>query len=58
LKTEKTTEQITIRVTESLKNRLETEAALQSRPLANYIKAILLSHFESIDRVKQIAEKK
>ena len=55
---EKATEQIMIRVPSSLKNRLQTEAALQNRPLANYIKAILLSHFETIDRLKKISEKK
>ena len=38
---EKTNDQITIRVTKELKERLETEAKAQGRPLANYIKAII-----------------
>lgn len=55
---DKATEQITIRVTEELKNRLESDAKAQNRPLANYVKAILIEHVESVDRAKKISEYK
>ncbi len=53
---EKTTVQLSVRVTESLHQRLAAEANIQNRPLANYIKAILIDHIDSLDRVKKIAE--
>jgi predicted DNA-binding protein len=55
---EKTTTQITFRVTESLNQRLLAESKAQKRPLANYIKAVLEEHLEYIDRAKKIAETK
>ena len=55
---EKASEQITIRITESMLKRLEAEAKAQVRPLSNYIKAILTEHLESLDRAKKIAEYK
>jgi len=55
---EKANAQINLRVTEELKERLEAEAKAQGRPLANYIKAIINSHIESIDRAKKIAERR
>lgn len=55
---EKTTKQITIRLTENFYNRLEAEAEIQNRPLANMIKAILVDYFETIDRAKNIANTK
>lgn len=58
MSSEKTTNQITIRVTEELKTRLEAEAKAQGRPLANYVKAIINEYLDSTDRVKKIAEKK
>jgi predicted DNA-binding protein len=58
LKNEKANEQVTIRVTEELKTRLESEAKAQGRPLANYIKAIINEHIESQDRAKKIAERR
>lgn len=58
MKDEKNTVQLSIRVTEEFHERLVAEAKAQKRPLANYIKAILGEHLESIDRVKKIAERK
>ena len=55
---EKTIVQISIRLTEEMHQRLTAEADAQHRPLANYIKAILNEHLETLDRVKKIAEKK
>ena len=55
---EKTTVQLSIRITESMHNRLIAESKSQVRPLANYIKAILTEHLESLDRAKKIAEYK
>jgi predicted DNA-binding protein len=58
MESQKTNDQITIRVTKELKARLEAEAESQGRPLANYIKAIINAHIETIDRPKKIAERR
>jgi predicted DNA-binding protein len=55
---EKANEQITIRVTEELKSRLESEASSQNRPLANLVKAVLINYIETLDAPKKIAERK
>ena len=55
---EKTTVQLSVRVTDSLHQRLRAEAKAQGRPLANYIKAIINDHIESLDRAKKIAERR
>jgi len=55
---EKTTTQVTIRLTEEMYERLSAEAYAQTRPLANYIKAILVEHLDSSDRLKKIADNK
>ena len=55
---EKTTTQLSVRLTEEMYRRLELEAKSQARPLANYVRAILIEHLETLDRHKNIAVKK
>jgi predicted DNA-binding protein len=54
----KASTQITFRLPIELRNRITAEAKAQSRTEANMIKIILASHFEDIDRIKKIAERK
>lgn len=56
MESQKANDSIMIRVTPELKARLKAEADAQGRPLANYVKAIINGHIESIDRAKKIAE--
>ena len=58
METGKATKFITLRVTEEMHERLSVEADSQNRPLANYVKAILFEHLDSIDRYKKIVENK
>jgi predicted DNA-binding protein len=55
---DKTSKQIAIRLTDEMYKRLSAEASMQTRPLANYIKAVLVEHLETLDRPKKIAELK
>ena len=54
---EKTTYMTSIRLTDSMHKFLSEEAEKQSRPLANYIKAILIEHMEAKKRIEKIERK-
>ena len=51
-------EQIGVRVTSELRQKIREEAERQKRKEAQMVTVILEEYFDSIDRVKKIAERK
>lgn|GEM_PF-5627698 len=58
MESQKANNHVMVRMTTELKERLESEAKNQSRPLANYIRAVLINHINTLDTPKKIAELK
>ena len=58
MESQKANDYVMVRMTAEFKARLKAEAEAQGRPLANYIRAIIKDHIDSIDRAKKIAERR
>lgn len=55
---EKETTQIGFRISPEVKKKWEERAEEEGRPLSNFIKAVVNSYIDEIDKAKQLLNKK